>query len=56
MRSTLRTCGIILSCSFLSLFLACGGGGSNSPSKNLNTNDPPVATAPTVSPADSPLK
>jgi len=55
MRSTLRTCGILLSCSFLALFLACGGGGSNSPNNNLNVQDPPVATAPTVLPADASL-
>ena len=55
MRSTLRTCGILLSCSFLALFLACGGGGSNSPSNKLNVQDPPVATAPAALPADAPL-
>jgi PKD repeat protein len=56
MRSTLRGFEVVMSASVLVLLLGCGGGGSsNNPSQNGTVNHPPVTTAPTWAPADTPL-
>jgi PKD repeat protein len=56
MRIKLGRFATLLSGAVLALLCACGGGGSNSPSSNSSkVNNPPVATTPTVSPADSSL-